>query len=424
MEENVFYKKPRTQRRVVVTGIGAVSPLGLSAPESFENAINAKSGIAKITKFDASDYSAQIAGEVKGFSSEGLYHPKENKKMDEFIQFSIKASFEALDDSGFEINDSNRERTGIFIGVGMGGLPKVEAQHSVLLNRGPNRVSPFFIPMVISNMASGQLSILTGAQGPNLAHTSACSSGAHAIGEAYRYIRDGLCDTMIAGGSEAVVCPMAIAGFSSMKALSTRNDSPEAASRPFDNSRDGFVLGEGAASLILESMESAKRRGAKIYAEISGYGTTSDAHHMTSPAPEGAGGRRAMELSLQDAEVNIDEVDYVNAHGTSTPAGDQLESQAVEALFKEHSKNMWISSTKSMTGHLLGAAGALESVFCVQSIQKSIVAPTINLDEPGENCNLDYVAHTARERKIRNCINNSFGFGGTNVSLLFSEMKS
>lgn len=422
MSENIFFKKPRAQRRVVVTGVGAVSPLGLNAKDSFKNAIEGVSGIDKITKFDTTDFAVQIAGEVKNFNADEYVSPKEQKKMDQFIQYSLAATKEALEDSSFNINESNAENVGVFIGVGIGGLPRIEEQHTILMTRGPRRVSPFFIPMVISNLAAGHISMIYGAKGPNLCHTSACASSAHAIGEAYRYIRDGHADMMIAGGSEAVVCPMAIGGFASMKALSSRNDSPKEASRPWDKSRDGFVLGEGAATLILESYESASQRGAKIYAELTGYGTTSDAHHMTTPAPEGEGGRRAMELALKEAELNASDLDYINAHGTSTPEGDPLESLAIETLMGDHKSKIWVSSTKSMTGHLLGAAGALESMFSALAIENKVVPPTINLEEVDERCNLDYVPFSARDKDLKHVLSNSFGFGGTNASLIFSKI--
>lgn len=422
MSDNRFFRSAsKPQARVVVTGLGTISPLGLNTEESFEAAINGKSGITKITKFDPENFSAKIAGEVKNFDPSHMLDTKALKKMDTFIQYAMLATKEAMNDSGLQVTDDNSERIGCFIGVGMGGLPRIEEQHEILMKRGPGRISPFFIPMVISNLAPGQVSMEFGLKGPNLTHTSACASGAHAIGEAYNYIKNGHADAMVAGGSEAVVCEMAIGGFAAMKALSTRNDTPTEASRPFDKDRDGFVLGEGCGILVLESMESAKRRGAKIYAEVRGFGSTSDAHHMTSPAPEGIGGHRAMKMALDDAELNPEDIHYINAHGTSTPTGDGLESTAVENLFGDHAKDLWVSSTKSMTGHLLGAAGALESVFCIKALEKSVVPPTINLENPSEDCRLDYVPHTAREKNIKAVLNNSFGFGGTNASLIFTK---
>ena len=422
MSENRFFRASKPQRRVVVTGVGAVSPLGLSAKDSFQKACQGESGIDTITRFDASDYASQIAGEVKGFDISPFLPAKEVKKMDLFIQYSIAASMMALEDAGLNKESLPSEKTGVFIGVGMGGLPIIEEQHEILLKRGPSRVTPFFIPKVITNLAAGQLSILLGAKGPNYSVTSACSSGSHAIGEAVRYIRDGICDVMVAGGSESTICPMAMAGFSAMKALSTRNDAPRSASRPWDKGRDGFVLGEGAGTLILEDYESAERRGATIYAEVTGYGATSDANHMTSPAPEGEGGKRAMQMAIEDAGLEIHDIDYINAHGTSTPTGDPLESIAIEGLFGEHAKNIWISSTKSVTGHLLGAAGALESVFAILSLNSGRIPPTMNLENPDEDCRLDYVPLVAREKNIRHVLNNSFGFGGTNASIIMKAV--
>src|SRR5690606_13805538 len=341
---------------------------------------------------------------------------------DRFIQLTMVAGQDALKDSGFTINDQNKAKVGCFIGVGIGGLPAIETQHSILKDRGHSRVSPFFIPMVIANMAAGYLSMRVGAQGSCYCITSACSSGAHAIGEAVRYIRSGFADMMIAGGAESAVVPMAIAGFENMKALSTRNDEPKRASRPFDQDRDGFVLGEGAAILILESYESAAKRGAKIYAEISGYGLSSDAYHITSPAPEHIGAQDAMRAALLDARLNPEEIQYINAHGTSTPVGDGLETTAIKHVFKDHAKKLMVSSTKSMTGHLLGAAGAIESAFCALAVHDQVAPPTINLQNPSPDCDLDYVPKNARNTKITHVINNSFGFGGTNASIVFSKI--
>lgn len=411
------------QRRVVITGLGAVSPLGNSAKETFQAAIEGKSGIDKITKFDPSLFASQIAGEVRGFEVEKYIHPKEVKKMDLFIHYAMAASQMALSDAGLTTENIPKERTGVFIGVGMGGLPTIEEQELILKERGPSRITPFFIPKVITNLASGQVSIWLGAKGPNYSITSACSSGSHAIGEAVSYIRSGLCDMMVAGGSESTVCPLAIGGFAAMKALSTRNDAPKSASRPWDKGRDGFVLGEGAGILLLEELESAERRGAKIYAEITGYGASSDAYHMTSPAPEGEGGSRAMKLALQNAGLKPEDIDYINAHGTSTPAGDPLESIAIENLFGTHAKKLMVSSTKSMTGHLLGAAGALESVLAVMSLNSGIIPPTINLENVDDDCRLDFVPLVAREKKLKHVLNNSFGFGGTNACLIFSKSE-
>ncbi len=420
---NRFYRESLPQRRVVVTGVGAICPLGNGIEEAFEKALLAESGIRKITKFDPQELDAQIAGEVRDFDADLFVPKKEQKKMDLFIQYALAASQMAMKDSGLQILEENAERVGVFYGVGMGGLPVIEEQHQLLLNRGPSRISPFFIPKVITNLAAGQISIYLGAKGPSYCVTSACSSAAHSIGEAVQYIRNGFVDVMIAGGSESTVCPMAIAGFAAMRALSTRNNDPQIASRPWDKDRDGFILGEGAATLILEDLESAERRGAKIYCEVTGYGATSDANHMTAPAAEGEGGGRAMKQAIQNAGIKPQDIDYINAHGTSTPTGDPLESIAIENLFGEHAKKLWVSSTKSMTGHLLGAAGAIESAFCVKAIEKSLVPPTANLEAPGENCNLDYVPQVAREKKLKHVLNNSFGFGGTNACLLFSHLE-
>ncbi len=419
---NPFSRGSREERRVVITGIGILCPTGINTRDSWHNILEGQSGIGKITHFDPTNYSCQIAGEVPPFETEPLIAKKDLKKMDRFIQLAIISAYEALKDSGLEINDSNRKRFGCFIGAGMGGLPGIEAQHQILLEKGPQRVSPFFIPMVIANMAAGYLGIQLGLQGPSYCVTSACSSGAHAIGEAVRYIRQGITDFMFAGGAESVVTPMAISGFANMRALSTRNESPQTASRPFDKDRDGFVLSEGSAILILESLESAKKRGAKIYAEVSGYGASSDGYHMTSPAPEHEGAQRSMNAALQDARLNVDEIQYINAHGTSTPIGDELESLAVKLVFKDHAKKLMVSSTKSTTGHLLGAAGSLESAICALAIADQVAPPTINLDHPSEGCDLDYVPKTARKTIIRHALNNSFGFGGTNASLIFSKV--
>jgi 3-oxoacyl-[acyl-carrier-protein] synthase II len=419
---NIFVRPSKPQRRVVVTGMGLITPLGLNLSDSWKGLINGQSGIGRITHFDASAYDAQIAGEIKGFNPDEYIAKKEQKKMDRFIQLSLGATKMALQDSGLQIAEPDQGRVGTIVGVGMGGLPFIENQYDILKERGPSRVSPFFIPSVITNMASGQISMMHGLKGPNYCTTSACASGAHAIGEAVDFIRSGRCDAMVAGGSEAVVSKMAIAGFSSMRALSTRNDQPEAASRPWDRDRDGFVLSEGCGMLVLEDYEYASQRGARIYAEVCGYGTSSDAYHMTSPSPGGVGASASMNYCLQDAGVRPDQVDYINAHGTSTPAGDELETEAVKRVFGDHAKKIWVSSTKSMIGHTLGAAGAVESVICIQALRTSQVPPTINLDNPSEDCDLDYVPKTAREKKLNYVLNNSFGFGGTNCSLLFGRI--
>ncbi len=422
MSTNIFERPALPQRRVVVTGMGLITPLGVNLVQSWEGLVQGKSGISAISLFDAAAFDVRIAGEVKGFNPDEYVAKKEQKKMDRFIHFAMAAAQMALTDSGLQVQEEQKSRVGTLIGVGMGGLPFIEAQHDILRDRGPGRVSPFFIPSVITNMAAGQISMAYGFKGPNYCVTSACASGAHAIGEATEFIRSGKCDIMIAGGAEAVVTPMAIAGFASMRALSTRNDHPEAASRPWDRDRDGFVLAEGAGLLILEDYEHASQRGARIYAEVMGYGASSDAYHMTSPSPGGEGASRAMQACLDDARIRPEQVNYVNAHGTSTPAGDELETEALKRVFGSHSKDLWISSTKSMIGHTLGAAGAVESVICIQALSTSIVPPTINLDNPSTDCDLDYVPKTAREKKLSYVLNNSFGFGGTNCSLLFGRI--
>lgn len=412
-----------TTKRVVITGVGAVTPLGLSLEESWKNALNGQSGIVPITKFDAAAFDVRFAGEVKNFSADTYIDKKEQKKMDLFIQYTIASTKMAMDMSGLKITDDNTYRTGVFIGSGMGGLPGIEEQHTKLMERGPSRVSAFFIPSVITNLAPGWISMLYGIKGPNFTITSACASGVHSLGEAYNYIRFGLLDAVVAGGSESTVSPMALAGFGNMKALSTRNDSPAEASRPWDKDRDGFVIGEGSASFVLESLESAQKRGANILCEITGYGASSDAYHITSPDPEGKGFVAAMSAALKDSGLKNTDIQYINAHGTSTPMGDPLESNAVKTVMGDHAKKVWISSTKSMTGHLLGAAGAIESAFCVMTLKDQRVAPTINLHNPSPECDLDYVPLKAREGRIENVMNNSFGFGGTNSCLVFSKLR-
>jgi 3-oxoacyl-[acyl-carrier-protein] synthase II len=422
MSKDIFTRSTQPERRVVVTGMGMVTPLGLNMAESWKNALAGQSGIDLITFFDTSAFDVKIAGEIKNFDPNLYIEKKEQKKMDRFIHLSMASADMALADSGLELTDEVKSRTGAIIGVGIGGLGGIEASHQTLVDRGPFRISPFFIPQVITNMAAGQITIKHGLRGPNYSVTSACASGAHSIGEATNYIRKGLCDVMLAGGAEGAVTPLAIGGFAAMKALSTRNEQPKMASRPFDKDRDGFVLAEGAAVLVLEDYEHAARRGARIYGEVTGYGATSDAHHMTNPAPGGAGGANAMRLALRDAKLNPEQVQYINAHGTSTPVGDGLETQAVKTIFGDHAKRLWVSSTKSMTGHTLGAAGAIESVFSLLSLSENIAPPTINLENPSEDCDLDYVPMQARDGKFQHVVNNSFGFGGTNASLVFSKV--
>ncbi len=425
MSSRYFRTQVSPNKRVVVTGIGMVSPLGLSLKESWKKALEGQSGIANITRFSTEGYDVHFAGEVKNFDTDMYVPKKEQKKMDTFIHYAMGAAQMAFEMSGLPDLSSHPElaaRAGCLIGVGLGGLPVIEEQHQRLLARGPGRISPFFIPMTIANLAAGQVSIKHGLRGVNYSVTSACASGAHALGEAMNYIRHGHCDVMVAGGAESTICGMALGGFASMGALSTRNEDPTKASRPFDKNRNGFVLAEGSAVLVLESLEHAEKRGAPILCELSGYGASGDAYHMTTPSPEGIGATSAMMMAIRDSGVKLEQIQYINAHGTSTPVGDELESLAIKSIFGPASKKLWVSSTKSMTGHTLGAAGAIEAAFCVMSIKDQIVAPTINLEEPSESCDLDYVPHEARTGNIQNVLNNSFGFGGTNACLVFSRL--
>jgi 3-oxoacyl-[acyl-carrier-protein] synthase II len=412
----------RFMRRVVVTGVGVVSPLGTGNAKNWDALVAGKSGIDRITRFDISDFPVQIAGEVKDFNPEQFIEKKEIKKMDLFIQYSLGAAQFAMEDSGLAITEENAERVGVLVGAGLGGLPTIERYHEALLQGGYKKISPFFIPMLITNLAPGHISIKYGAKGPNVSSVSACATGTHSIGDAYQMIRRGDADAMIAGGTESTVTPLAIGGFAVMRALSTRNDNPIAASRPFEKSRDGFVLAEGAGIVILEEFEAARKRGAKIYAEIVGYGLTGDAYHLTAPAPEGEGAARCMKMALNNAGVAPEEVDYINAHGTSTPFNDLYETMAIHSVFGSHAPKLMVSSTKSMTGHLLGAAGGVEAVYTLMSMQKGVVPPTINYDEPDPECVLDYVPNTAREAAVNLALSNSFGFGGTNASLLFKKI--
>ena len=402
-------------RRVVVTGVGLVTPLGTGVEKSWNNICSGVSGVDLITRFDTSDYGVKIAAEVKDFKAEDFFEKKAAKHLDLFVQYGIAASRMAIQDSGFEVTDENQERVGVITGCGMGGLPTIEKYHKVSIDRGPKRVTPFFIPMVIPNMPSGHISMDINSTGPNLCLTTACAAGTHAIGEAYRHIKYGMCDMVVTGGTEAVVCGLGVAGFSSMKALSARNDSPSEASRPFDKDRDGFVMSEGSGMLILEDYEHAKARGAKIYAELCGYGLSSDAYHIAAPPEDGVGGVRAMKMALKDAGLNPEEIDYVNAHGTSTPLNDKCETHGLKTVFGDYAYKLAISSTKSMTGHMLGAAGGIEAVFTALSIRDQIAPPTINHHEPSPECDLDYVPNQAREMNINATISNSFGFGGTNA---------
>ncbi len=410
-------------RRVAVTGAGLLSPVGIGVRESWEALKEGRSGIGAITQFDATDFATQIAGEVDGFNAEDWMPAKEVKKMDRFIHLALAASKMAVEDSGIEITESNAERVGVIVGSGMGGLPAIERMSKVVNERGPRRITPFFIPMAIINMASGHISMTHGAKGPNSATVTACASGNHAIGDAYRLIQLGRADAMICGGTESVITPLGIGGFNAMRALSTRNDEPERASRPFDMDRDGFVMGEGSGIIILEEMESAKKRGANILAEIAGYGMTGDAYHMSSPAPGGEGGARCMKLALEDTGVDIEDIGYINAHGTATKYGDELETQAMKTVFGDKARKLAISSTKSMTGHLLGAAGGLESVVTILALKEGVVPPTINLENPDPECDLDYVPNEARRIVLKAAMTNSFGFGGTNACLLFKRFE-
>ena len=410
-------------RRVVVTGIGLVSPLGIGNKENWDSLIAGKSGITKITHFDASDLPVQIAGEVKNFNPEDFIDKKEVKKMDLFIQYALTAAHFAMEDSGLIINEENAERVGVIVGAGLGGLPTIEKYHRAMLEGGYKKITPFFIPMLIINLAPGHISMKYGAKGPNLSSVSACATGTHSIGDAYHMIKRGDADAMIAGGTESTVTPMGIGGFAVMKALSsTHNDSPTEASRPFEKNRDGFVLGEGSGIIILEEYESAKKRGAKIYAELVGYGLTSDAYHLTAPAPGGEGAARCMKMALDTAGVSPDKVTYINAHGTSTPYNDLYETMAIKTVFGDHAYKLMISSTKSMTGHQLGAAGGTEAAVCALAIKEGALPPTINYHEKDPECDLDYVPNTARKVDVEYAMTNSFGFGGTNATLLFKKV--
>lgn len=412
------------RRRVVVTGLGLITPVGIGVEKSWNGLTGGRSGVRKITHFDASAFPTQIAGEVEGFVPEDYVEPKEVKKMDRFIHFGVAASTMAMQDSGLKIDEHNAARVGVYVGAGMGGLPAIEHYHKVMLEKGPRRITPFFIPMLIINLAAGNISIKFGAKGPNSAPATACATGSHAIGDAFKIIQRGDADAMIAGGTESVITAMGIGGFNAMKALSTRNDEPQRASRPFDRDRDGFVMGEGAGILVIEELGHALARNARIYAEIVGYGLTGDAYHITSPAPGGEGAARCMAMALKDAGMSPSEVDYINAHGTSTKYGDELETAAIKTVFGGHAYKVAISSTKSMTGHLLGAAGGVEGVICTLSIHNGMMPPTINLDNPDPECDLDYVPNTARKADIRCALSNSFGFGGTNACLLFKRFEN
>lgn len=408
-------------RRVVITGIGMVSPLGIGTLENWKALVEGRSGISTISRFDTAEYTTRIAGEVKNFDPANWIPKKEIKKMDLFIHYAIAASDIALQDSGYKVDSSNAFRVGVYIGSGIGGFGVIEATHTALMEGGPRRISPFFIPASIVNLASGWVSIRTGAKGPNSATCTACTTGTHAVGDSFKIIARGDADMMICGGSEGCITPLGIGGFCAMRALSTRNEEPEKASRPFDRDRDGFVMGEGSGVLILESLESAQRRNARIYAEIVGYGMTSDAFHITAPSEDGEGAVRVMEVTVRDARIHPNEVDYINAHGTSTPFNDKSESMAIKKVFGDHARKLAVSSTKSMTGHLLGAAGGLEAAIMALAIHHQVAPPTINLDNPDPECDLDYVPHRSRPMSIRYALSNSFGFGGTNGALIFKR---
>ncbi len=410
------------RRRVVITGLGCVSPLGIGVDETWKKIKAGESGISRITKFDPSCVPSQIAGEVKGFKAEEFMPKKLVSRVDTFIHYAIASARMALEDAGLPLEDLG-ERVGVSIGVGMGGVGQIEVFSEIMKTKGYRRVSPFFIPMIIPNMASGQIAILFGAKGPNLAVCTACAAGNHAIGEAFRLVREGIADIMICGGTESLITPLCVAGFAVMKALSTRNDEPEKASRPFDAKRDGFVIAEGCGMLVLEELEHAKKRGAKIYAELVGYGLNADAYHMTAPHPDGEGAATCMEMALKDAGIKPEDVDYINAHGTSTPLNDVAETKAIKRVFKDQAYKLMVSSTKSMTGHLLGGAGGLEAVLTTLAVYEGIVPPTINYEEPDPECDLDYVPNKARKADIKVALSNAFGFGGCNACLVFKKWE-
>ena len=411
------------KKRVVVTGLGCVTPVGNGKDEFWKNIKDGVCGIDNVTRFDASTFQSQVAGELKEFNPEEYINKKELKRLDRFTQYAIVSSKMAVEDANLDMETINKERVGVIIGSGIGGVETIEEQHKILLNKGNKRVSPFFVPMMIGNMAAGQVSIILGAKGPNTNVCTACASGTHSIGDAFKTIQRGDADVMVAGGSEAPITALAFAGFCNMKAMSTRNDDPKTASRPFDKNRDGFVMGEGAGILVLEELEHALNRNAKIYAEIVGYGLTADAYHMTTPAEDADGATRAIQMALEDGNIPLDEVDYINAHGTSTPYNDRLETLAIKNVFGEKAYELCVSSTKSMTGHLLGAAGAVEAVICAMSIDDNFVPPTINVEEVDESLDLDYVLDKGREVNVRYALSNSLGFGGHNATIALKKYK-
>ena len=407
---------------MVITGLGVISPVGNSKEESWVSLCEGKNGVGRITKFDASGFTSQLAGEVKDFDASRFISPKGQRRMDKFVQFAVGAAKMALEDSGIELERENRARIGVITGSGIGGLKVIEDQHKILLEKGPSRVSPFLIPMLIADMAPGQISILLGLTGPNLSISTACASASHALGDALMTLQQGRADVMLSGGTDACITPLGLGGFCSAKALSTRNDDPEHASRPFDLERDGFIMAEGAGILVLETLEHAAARGARVYCEIAGYGMTSDAYHMTAPDPEGKGATECIRLALEDARVSPRDVDYINAHGTSTKYNDKIETLSVKKVFGESAKTVAISSTKSMTGHLLGAAGGVEAAVCALAITKGIIPPTTNYQTHDPECDLDYVPNEARKKDVRVALSNSFGFGGHNAALVFKKI--
>jgi 3-oxoacyl-[acyl-carrier-protein] synthase II len=411
------------KRRVVVTGTGLVTPLGIGTEKTWRNLCDGKSGVSHITRFDTTDFAVKIAAEVKGFNPHDFIEPKLARHLDAFVQYAVAATDMALKESGLTIDNENATRVGVFTGNGIGGLSTIEKYHQISLERGPRKITPFFIPMVISNMSAGQISIVYGAKGPNLSVTTACAAGTHAVGEAFRSVSRGDCDMAITGGSESTICPLAVGGFNAMKALSRNNENPEKASRPFDKNRNGFIISEGAGMVILEELEHAKNRGAHIIAEVIGFGLSGDGYHMAAPPEDGDGAVRCMQMALDDAGLAPEDIDYINAHGTSTPLNDVVETKAIKTVFGEHAYKLAISSTKSMTGHMLGGAGGIESVFLALSIRDQIIPPTINLENPDPECDLDYVPNKARETAIRAAISNSFGFGGTNAVLAMKKFE-
>lgn len=413
------------KQRVVITGMGAITPIGSDLDTLWNNLISGKSGVSKVTAFDASELPTQIAAEVKDFNPEDYIDKRDARRMDRFVHFGLAAALKALQDAGLTVGtNADPERVGVIVGSGIGGLGTWEDQHTTLLEKGPKRVSPFFIPMMIANMASGHISMLTGAKGPNTTIVTACATGSHSIGDSFRIIERGDADVMICGGAEAAIRLVGMSGFCALRAMSTRNDEPERASRPFDKDRDGFVMGEGAGVLVLESLEHALRRGARIYAELVGYGMSADAYHMTDPAPGGEGAARCMRAAIKDAGLRLEEVDYINAHGTSTPVGDKSEIAAIKSVFGEHAKRLAVSSTKSMTGHLLGAAGGVEAIITALTIKHGMIPPTINVDNQDPECDLDVVPNVARHAEVRTAMSNSFGFGGHNATLIFKKYEA